>query len=123
MSTASIVLRYLFAARDGVSSTVDLDELIVAPAGAAFVLAHRPLLKTTQGDVLPEEDVECGVDVLQQIVADEHDAVEAVEDHADLRGRVPAVVATLGSEVSRREVELCGFFSDAKRVNRSKGGR
>ena len=78
MSTASVVLDYLITARDGVLGAVGLDELVVASAGAAFALAHLPLLQAAQSDVFAQEDVECRVDVLEQVVADEEDAVESV---------------------------------------------
>lgn len=58
MSTASIVLDHLFAARDDVFGAVGLDELVVTSAAAAFALAHLPLLQAAQSDVLTEEDVE-----------------------------------------------------------------
>ncbi len=78
MSAVSIVLDHLFAARDDVFGAVGLDELVVTSAAAAFAPAHLPLLQAAQRDVLTEEDVEGRVDVLEQVVSDEDDAVESV---------------------------------------------
>lgn len=78
MSAVSIVLDHLFAARDDVFGAVGLDELIVASAAAAFGPPHLPLLQAAQRHVLTEEDVERCVDVLEQVVSDEDDAIESV---------------------------------------------
>lgn len=78
MTTSAVVLIDLFAGRDDVFEAIRLDKLMVASAGAAFGLAHFPLLQAAQGDVFPEEDVEGGVHVLEHVIADEHDAVESV---------------------------------------------
>ena len=81
---------------DHVARALRLGELAVAPAGVTLALVELPLLQTARGHVLPEQDVEGGVDGLEGVVADEDDGVEPFEDHADFRRRVPAVVAACG---------------------------
>ena len=78
------------------AGALGLAELVVALASVTLALVELPLLETARGHVLSEQHVEGGVDWLEGVIADEDDGVEAFEDHADFRGRVPAVVAARG---------------------------
>ncbi len=95
MSATSVTVTDFFTARDGILLAFGPDELTIASAAVSFAFTHLPLLQAAQGYVFSQQDVECGIYVLDQIVADEDDAIEAVKNHADLGGGVPAMMATL----------------------------
>lgn len=71
-------------------------ELIVAGTLAEGFFVHFPRFECTVGEVLPEQDVQPVVDRLEAFIADEHNGLEAFEDHAYLGDGVPAVVAACG---------------------------
>ena len=91
-------LPYRLTVHDHVARALRFGELVVALARVPLAFVELPLLETARGQVLSEQHVEGGVDGFEGVIADENDGVEAFEDHADLRGRVPAVVAA-GGEV------------------------
>ena len=109
-------LSYRLTVHDHVARAFGFGELVVALARVPVVFVELPLLETARGQVLSEQHVEGGVDWLQGVIADEDDGVEAFEDHADFRGRVPAVVAACGevrlvesmATASAHGMEKCG---------------
>ena len=109
-------LPYRLTVHDHVARAFRPAELVVALARVPLAFVELPLLETARGHVLSEQHVEGGVDWLEGVVADEDDGVEAFEDHADFRRRVPAVVAAGGevrpvetmSTASAHGVEQCG---------------
>ena len=117
-------LPYRLTVHDHVAQALRLGELVIALARVPLAFVELPLLETARGQVLSEQHVEGGVDGLERVVADEHDGVEAFEDHADFRGRVPAVVAACGevgfvesvSTASAHGVEKCGTVLAVERV-------
>ena len=100
VTVSVFVLSHNPTVHDHMTPALRLDELAVASARKPLAIIQLPLLEAAQSQVLSEQDVEGGVDGPEGVVADEHQRVEALEDHADLRGRVPTVVA------SGREVRL-----------------
>ena len=109
-------LPYRLTVHDHVARALQLAELVVALARVTLALVELPLLEAARGHVLSEQHVDGGVDWLEGVVADEDDGVEAFEDHADFRRRVPAVVAAGGevgpvetmSTASAHGIEQCG---------------
>lgn len=93
MTASDIILSDIFAIIDGVLGTLRLRDLVIAFARLSIALLHVPLFEPARGNVLPKQHVECGVDVLVHVIADEDNAIEAFEYHADLWGGVPAVMA------------------------------
>lgn len=81
------------AAHDAMFGTFFLHDLAVASTLGALVMGEGAVFQSAHGEVLPQEHVQGGVDGLQHTVADEDDGIEAIENHADLDGGVPAVVA------------------------------
>lgn len=81
---------------DHVAQALWLIELVVALASVTLALVELPLLETTDSDVLTEQHVKGGVDMLEGVIANEDDSIKAFKDHADLCRRVPAVVAACG---------------------------
>ena len=89
-----------------------VDELDVAAACEPVAVGERPLSETTESEVLAEKDVKRGVDGLERGVTDKNEPSEAVEDHADLHGGVPTVVAGFrreGSVEARTAAGRAGF--------------
>ena len=119
-----LLLPYRLTVHDQVARALGLGELVVALARVALAFVELPLLEAARGHVLSEQHVEGGVDWLEGVVADENDGIEAFEDHADFRGRVPAVVAACGkvrlvesvSTASAHGVEKCGTVLAVERV-------
>ena len=116
MTDSIFRLPYHLTVHDHVAHALGLGELAVALAGVPLAFVELPLLETARGQVLSEQHVEGGVDWLEGVVADEDDGVEAFEDHADFRRRVPAVVAAGG------EVRLVESMATASAHGVEKGG-
>ena len=117
-------LSYRLTVHDHVARAFGLGELIVALARVPLAFVELPLLETARGQVLSEQHVEGGIKWLQGVIADKDDGVEAFEDHADFRGRVPAVVAACGevrpvesmATASAHGMEKCGTVLAVERV-------
>lgn len=90
----SVVVFDFIARRYGEFGTLGLGELILTSTVGNFGITHVPLFERAKGKVLTEKDVEATVDRFEKRrIAGEDNGVEAGKDHADLRTRVPAVVA------------------------------
>ena len=124
MTDSIFLLPYRLTVHDHVARALGLGELVVAFARVPLAVVELPLLETARGHVLSEQHVEGGVEWLEGVIADEHDGVEAFEDHADFRRRVPAVVAACGevrlvepmSTASAHGIEKCGTVLAVERV-------
>ena len=96
MRTAAVVAVHLFARHDDVPGTIALSELTLTTTRISFAVGKLPLLQPPYVYVFPKEHVESRVDVFQGIVTNKEDAIEAVQDHANLSGGIPAVVTLCG---------------------------
>ena len=94
-ATLIILQSHLLTAANEVLVAFRLGELVRATAPIPFFICHLPLLQASEGQVLPEEHVEGRIDVVDHVVAEEDDAIEAVEDHTYFEAGVPFVVAAL----------------------------
>lgn len=109
---------------DHVAQALWLVELVVAPASVTLALVELPLLETTDSDVLSQQHIKGGVDMLEGVIANEDNSIKAFKDHADLCRRVPAVVAACGkvrlvesvSTASAHGVQKCCTILAVKRV-------
>ena len=88
------------AVHNHMAPALGVGELIAALAGDTLTFVELPLLETTHDHVLSEQNVEGGVDLLQGVITDENQCVEAFQNHANLRSRIPAVMT------ANREVRL-----------------
>lgn len=73
-----------FTRHNHVAQALWLVELVVALAGVTLALVELPLLETTDSDILSEQHVEGGVDMLEGVIANEDESIKAFKDHADL---------------------------------------
>ena len=96
VSALPIMVPHCLIVRDDILCTFGIDELVVTPASRPLVLLHLPLFQTAQSNVFSHEHVEGGVNVSQRIITDKYDRVEPLQNHANLRCRIPPVVASRG---------------------------
>lgn len=71
-----------------------VNELSVTSAGLQVKLIHTPFLNATKSQVFTEKNIECRVDVLDHLVADERDRAEPLKYAANSRSREPFVRTT-----------------------------
>lgn len=83
----------LLAGTNKVLGAAFFGELAITLASLQLFVSHFPLLHSSEGHVLSEQDIEGRVDALKRVISDEHDFVEVFEDHTDLRHVVPSVIA------------------------------
>lgn len=59
-------------------------ELVVATTKDAISLRYLPLLKTSNGQVLSEKNIKSGVNMLERIISNEDNCIEAFKNHTYL---------------------------------------
>lgn len=69
-------------------------ELVLAATGGSFTFFQVCFGESSRGKILSKKHVERCVDVSERIVPDKHKAFETFQDHADLCGGIPSIVAS-----------------------------
>ena len=96
MTISIVFLSYGLTLHDHMARAFRIGELIVATASIALAFVQLPLLETTYGQVLPEQHVKGGIDLLERVIANENNCIKAFQNHTDFWSRIPAVVAICG---------------------------
>ena len=100
VTVSVVVLSHNLTVHNHMTPALRLGELIITSTRKTLTIVQLPLLEAAQSHVLSKQHVEGSVNVLEGVIADEDEGIEAFEYHTDLRRRVPTVVA------SRRDIWL-----------------
>jgi hypothetical protein len=92
--TACVFVGHLSTVRQHVGRTLWPGKLVVATTKDAIGLCYLPLLETPNGQVLPKKNIKSGVDMLERIISNEDNCIEAFNNHRYLRSRVPSIVTS-----------------------------
>lgn len=98
MSASSVVVNHVLTRSDDILGAASVGQLAVTPADVAFAFLHLPLLKTPHCNVFAYEHIESGIDMLKHVITNKDNGIKALKNHADLRSRVPAIMASSWEE-------------------------